>query len=141
MQEQHESVFRRWVEEVWGKGKENTIEELFDENGIVEYPNLKSISPIEGKRHYKKFVRCIRAMFDDIRITVEQIAVNDNKVFAVCQFSALRKMQESDGRIIHKPINTSGLCQVVIEDGKIVWMWNNINIFGNEDVLSRAYPE
>jgi len=140
MQEQKEFVFRRWVEEVWGKGSEKTIEELFDENGIAEYPTLKGASPIQGVNQFKKLVRWIRGLFNEIDITIEQIAVNENKVLAVCNFSANRIIHKN-GKTTETPIKVTSLCQAVIEDGKIVWMWNNINLFGNEDVLVKTFPD
>lgn len=131
MREENESIFRRWVEEVWNKGSEKAIEELFNENGVAAYRYFNVVDkPVHGKTRFKDLVRRIREAFDDIRVTIEQITSERNKVVAVCTFAAKRRLVGSNGSLILTPIEVTGLCQMIIENGKIVEVWNNLDVFG-----------
>jgi hypothetical protein len=33
---------------------------------------------------------------------------------------------------VHDPVKVTGLCQVIFENNKIVHIWNNLNIFGED---------
>lgn len=133
MGEENEAIYHRWIEEVWNKGNDDAIEELFDENGVAEYQYLGKDNPIRGIDGYKKFVRWKRRLFTDIHITIEQIATNGNKVIAVCVLTA--NYRSDDLKDLEKPktIQVSGLCQATFENGKIIRIWNNINLFEDDD--------
>lgn len=129
MSEANEALFRRWVDEVWNKGRERTIDELLVENVVVNYQFHSEENPIEGRENYKKFVRFFRGFFTDILVNIEQIAADENKVVAYCSFRV--KPQKSDERqSASEPVKSSGLCQVIIEHSKIVQIWSNIDLFG-----------
>ncbi|MEP6903930.1 MAG: ester cyclase [Actinomycetota bacterium] len=133
MSKENESVFRRWVEEVWNNGKEATIEELFDADGIAEYQYFVGNKPLRGRNRFKGFVRLMRKMFTDLDVTIEQIAADEKKVLAVCQVTAKRRSKEIDGLTTYKSITVSGLCQMIFENGRIIREWNNINLLENSD--------
>jgi predicted ester cyclase len=133
MREENEAIYHRWIEEVWNKGNDDAIEELFDENGVAEYQYLGKDNLIRGIDGYKKFARWKRELCTNIHITIEQIATSGNKVIAVCVLTA--NCRNGDLEDLEKPktIQVSGLCQATFENGKIIRIWNNINLFGDDD--------
>jgi len=130
MKEENEVIFCRVVEQVWNKGIEKTVDELFAENAVVNYPHCADNSPIFGTDEFKKFIRFIHQVFDDLRITMEQIASDKNKVIALCLIKARRRDTENGSASGFVPIEVSGLCQTIFEGGKISQVWSNIDLFG-----------
>src|SRR4051812_48739961 len=101
MRELNETIFYRWVDEVWVKGIEETIDELLAEEVVADYPSHLDSKLIYGKEEYKRFFRFIRGLFSDIQITIEQIASDDNKVIALCTFNANMRSVETEGISVH----------------------------------------
>lgn len=133
MRKLNETIFYRWIEEVWNNGSEETIDDLFAEEGVADYPYHLEKNPIYGKEEYKGFIRFVRALFSNIQVTIEQIASDDNKVIAFCTFHATRRSVETNGLSVHSPVRASGLCQVIIENEKIIRAWSNIDLFETDE--------
>lgn len=136
MKEENEGLFCRWVNEVWNEGKETTIDDLFAEDAVADYPYNVENPTIYGKEEYKKFVRFIHELFTDIRVTIEQIVSDKNKVIAHCIFNANRRSAETKGLAVQSEVRVSGLCQVIIENGIIIRAWCNIDLFGIESNIN-----
>ena len=126
MREENESLFRQWVQAVWNEGKFDFIDEYFDHEGVAVYQFSKGIEPIQGRRRFKSFVRLIRSNFAHINVTIDQLAADENKIVAVCTFEGTcpARPDASDARTF----KASGLCQLMLENGKIVHLWNNIDL-------------
>ncbi|MBS1794084.1 MAG: nuclear transport factor 2 family protein [Acidobacteria bacterium] len=130
----NEAIFYRWIEEVWNQGKEETVDELLADQAIVDYPYHIEKKLIHGRDEYKNFLRVIRGLFFNINIKIEQIVADDRKVIAFCSVTADRRRVEKNGGPVNIPAKTSGLCQMIIEDGKIMQAWCNIDIFGKSEL-------
>lgn len=130
MKKKNETILCRWVEDVWNKGCEKTIDELFDDDAVADYPYNSDKTPIYGKEDYKNFVRFIRSLFTDIRVTIEQIASDDQKVIALCTFVANHRKIADENPSVNNQIKVSGLSQIIIENDKITRAWCNIDLFG-----------
>lgn len=130
MRESNEAIFRRWVDEVWNKGIEKTLDELFDENGVAVYQYFTGDKPIIGINSYKRFFRQVRENLRDLLFTIEQITSDDNKITAVLSLAANRRGSDKDGLTKYTPVNLTGLWQITVENGKILKIWSNVDWFG-----------
>lgn len=127
--DENELIYRRWVEEVWNQGKEEAIEELFDEDGIANYPYfVKNEEPIRGIEGFKKFFQLVRENFANLKIVTNDLAVVEYKVVAGCQISAVLKNADGNNILIDKYAEVKCLCQYRIKNGKIVEIWNNVDL-------------
>lgn len=126
MSQDNEAIFRQWTEQVWCRGNEVLIEELLDPGAVAHFPHIVRDKPIVGVDEYKQFVRYVRRMFRDIGVVVEQIASDDDKVVSYCTFSGFPVDAEEPGLK-----RVSGLCQMIIRDGRIVQTWSNVDLFGD----------
>ena len=107
-----ESKYRRWIEELWNNGKEEVIEELFDEDGVALYPYfVKGDEPIRGRDKFKKFYQLARKEFSEIKVEISDMTSDGEKIIALCAVSAKRYDVEDDGSEVISPIEISGLCQ------------------------------
>lgn len=125
---ENEAIARRWIEEVWNQGKEETIDELFSETGTAICPFNSRDKPLIGIKELKDFFWRIGREFSDFKITVEEVATDSEKVVALCNLSAKRRDTEADGTIIWTTINVTGIYQVKIRDGKVYDAWNNFDL-------------
>ena len=123
----NETTYRRWIEEVWNKGKEEAIEELFDNDGVAFYPNLvKGGEPIRGRDKFKKFLKLLRKNYSDIKIKISDMVTDGNKIISLCEIKAVPVNEDSAA----EPLETTGLSQIMFKNGKIVEIWNNTTADG-----------
>ena len=79
MSDENKALLRRWFEEVWNKGREEAIDEMFAEDGIAHGLAEDGGQPLRGASGFKPFFRKFRAAFPDIEVVVEDtITEGDN---------------------------------------------------------------
>lgn len=127
MSEENKAVLRRWFDEVWNNARADVIEELFDENGIAHGLSDDPSYPIRGPRDYKPFYEAFRQGFPNLKVTIEDMVAEGDKVAARC---SVRGTHEGDflGRAAtQSPVEITGITIVRIDNGKIVEAWNNFD--------------
>jgi predicted ester cyclase len=125
----NELIYQRWIKEVWNDGNEEAIEELFDEDGVAIYPYfVKGDEPIRGRDDFKKFYKLARKEFSDIKIEISDMTSDGDVITALCAASAKRYDLIDEDTSVITPIEVSGLCRIKFDNGKIVEIWNNIDI-------------
>lgn len=125
MSEENKAVLRRWFDEVWNNGRAEVIDELFDENGVAH--GLDPSTPIRGPRDYKPFYETFRQGFPNLKVIIEDMVAEGDKVAARC---SVRGSHEGDflGRAAtQSPVEITGITIVRIDNGKIVEAWNNFD--------------
>jgi len=127
MAEENNALIRRWFEEVWNKGREEAIDEMFAEDGIVHGLSDEGEAPLRGATGFKPFFRKFRGAFPDIEVIVEDTVSEGDKVAARC---TVRGKHQSDSLGIaatQQPMEITGMAMVRVRDGKIVEAWNNFD--------------
>lgn len=84
MSDANKALIRRWFEEVWNQGKEATIDELFVPDGVAHGLSKESGRQFQGPADFKPFWRAFRSAFPDIRVTVDDVVAEGEKVVARC---------------------------------------------------------
>lgn len=129
--EENELLYRKWVNEVWNKGNEDVIDELLDKNGIVYFPHfVPGDEKIHGREEFKEFVRIARSRYQNIKASVDDLVVKGEKVIALCKLEGIY----TDETGFEVPIKSKALCSIVFKEGKIVELWNNVEL----DAASRG---
>ncbi len=121
------SVIRRWFEEVWNKGREGAIDELFDEEGVAHGLADETGSPLRGPEGFKPFFRKFREAFPEIEVVVEDTVSEDDKVAARCTVRGRHRGDALGFKATDSPVEFEGICIVRLRDGKIVEAWNNFD--------------
>ena len=83
-----ETVLHRWFEEVWNQGRESSIDELMADGALIHGIATPNGKPMRGAADFKPFHRQFRAAFPDMRITVEDMLVDGDKLAARCSVTA-----------------------------------------------------
>src|SRR5439155_18566975 len=81
MSEANKAIVRRWFEEVWNQGRESTVHELLAANAVGHGLGDTEVD-IHGPEEFKPFFRNLRGSFPDMRITIEDVIAEGDKVSA-----------------------------------------------------------
>ncbi|HKY45240.1 MAG TPA: ester cyclase [Pyrinomonadaceae bacterium] len=127
MSEENKQIVRRWFEEVWNNGRADLIAEMFDENGIAHGLSDDPAKPIKGPEGYRPFYNVFREAFPNIRIVIEDMVAEGDKVAARCSVRGKHEGNFQGIAASQSPIDFTGMTFIRIADGKIVEAWNNFD--------------
>ncbi|MCM3873406.1 MAG: ester cyclase [Pyrinomonadaceae bacterium] len=127
MSEENKALIRRWFEEVWNKGREEAIDEMFAEDGIAHGLADEAGQPLLGAVGFKPFFQRFRTAFPDIQVVVEDTVSEGDKVVARCSVRGKHQSDSLGFAATNQPMDITGICIVRVHDGKIVEAWNNFD--------------
>ena len=127
MSEENKELLRRWFDEVWNNGRAEVIEELFDKNGIAHGLSDDPSNPIRGPRDYRPFYEVFRQAFPNLKIVIEDMVAEGDKVAARCSVRGTNEGDFQGRAATQAPIDITGITIVRIDNGKIVEAWNNFD--------------
>lgn len=130
MAEQIKALAHRWFEEVWNKGREEAIDEMFGETGIAYGLSDGTGKEPRGPAGFKPFYQSFRSAFPDIHIKVEDTICEGDKVAARCRVTATHTGDGLGIPATGKPIDFSGVAIIRVRDGKIIEAWNHFDFIG-----------
>jgi predicted ester cyclase len=122
-----ETVLHRWFDEVWNQGRESSIDELMADGALIHGIATPAGKPMRGAADFKPFYQQFRAAFPDMRITVEDVLVDGDKLAARCSVSATHTGPGVTPDPTNKAVSITGMCIARVENGKIVEGWNNFD--------------
>jgi steroid delta-isomerase-like uncharacterized protein len=123
--EDNKAFVRRWFEEVWNKGREGAIDEMFAADGLAH--GLEGDEPIRGAAGFKPFFHKFRTAFPEIRVTVEDAVAEGDKVAARCSVRGTHRGDSLGFAATQQPVAFEGITIVRLRDGKIVEAWNHFD--------------
>ena len=127
MSEENKALIHRWFEEVWNKGREEAIDEMFAEDGIAHGLAQDPGEPLRGATGFKPFFQKFRDAFPDIEVVVEDTVSEGDKVAARCTVRGKHQSDSLGFAATQQPMEITGISIVRVRDGKIVEAWNNFD--------------
>lgn len=127
MSDENVALIRRWFEEVWNKGREEAIDEMFAADGIAHGLNDEVGRIMRGPVDYKPFFRTFRSAFPEIEVVVEDTVAEGDKVAARCLVRGKHQSDSLGFAATGQSAEFTGITIVRIEKGKIVEAWNNFD--------------
>jgi steroid delta-isomerase-like uncharacterized protein len=127
MSEENKALIHRWFEEVWNKGREEAIDEMFAEDGIAHGLTDEGVEPLRGAAGFKPFFQKFRAAFPDIEVAIEDTISEGDKVAARCVVRGKHQSDSLGFAATQQPMEITGMAMVRVRDGKIVEAWNNFD--------------
>lgn len=127
MPDSPEAVIRRWFEELWTQGREETIDRLFAVDGIAHGLPTPDGSPIRGRDGFRPFYRTFRAAFPDIRVEVTQAVTQGDTVTVRCHVTGSHQGHDLGVNATGRNIDFWGMCMARVRDGAIVEGWNSFD--------------
>ena len=126
MSEENKALVRRWFEEVWNKGREEAIDEMFAADGVA-YGLGEGGEPLRGPVGFKPLFEQFRGAYPDINIVVEETVAEGDLVAARCTVRGEHRGENLGFAPTEQPVEFSGMCIVRVRDGQIVEAWNNFD--------------
>ncbi len=127
MNEENKAVVQRWFDEVWNKGRAESIDEMFAADGIAHGLSEDPGHPITGPKEFKPFHEVFRGAFPDIEVVIEDMIAEEDKVAARCSVRGKHEGGHLGIAASHTPVDFTGITIVRIRDGQIVEAWNNFD--------------
>ena|SRR5215204_1532787 len=124
---EYETLMHRWFEEVWNKGREDAIDEMFAEDGIGHGLPTDDGEPIHGPKEFKPFFKKFRDAFPNIKVTIGETVCEGDKIASVCYVSGLHEGEGIGLSPTNQPVDFAGIVMVKLKDGKIVESWNSFD--------------
>jgi steroid delta-isomerase-like uncharacterized protein len=121
------ALIRRWFEEVWNKGREEAIDELFDEEGVAHGLADVAGGALRGPEGFKPFFRSFREAFPGIEVVVEDTVAEGDRVAARCTVRGHHRGDTLGFAATDSPVEFTGIAIVRASGGKIVEAWNNFD--------------
>jgi predicted ester cyclase len=111
-------LVHRWFEEVWNKQREEAIDEMFAPGGkAYGFPQADSV--LIGPDKFKEIHRVFLGAFPDVRITVQDVICEDERV-AVTWVASMTHLGDSLGFAPTLQRDSPQGCSVlVVRDGQI----------------------
>lgn len=129
MSEANKAIVRRWFEEVWNQGREETIDELFAIGGIG-YGLGDTDVPTRGPAEFKLFANNLRGAIPDIHMTIEDIMAEGDRVTVRITVEGTHKGNQLGVAATGRRIRIAGVVIIRIEHAQIVEGWNSWDQLG-----------
>ena len=127
MSTESQDLIRRWFEEVWNKGREEAIDEMFAADGIAHGLTEEGDKTLRGPEQFKPFHRTFRSAFPDLEVVVEDTISEGDKLAARCTVRGKHQSDSLGFAATGLTTDFTGITIVRIERGKIVEAWNNFD--------------
>jgi steroid delta-isomerase-like uncharacterized protein len=116
-------IVRRWFEEVWNQGREQTIDELMAPEAVA-HGLADAAQTHRGTTAFKSFWAQLRGAFSDIHFTIDDV-VSEGDMVAARWTATTTHRGEYLGVAYAEAANPDGMVFVRIGGGKIQEGWNN----------------
>jgi steroid delta-isomerase-like uncharacterized protein len=122
--EDNKALVRRFFEEVWNKGNLNVIDELDSPNYVDHDAPPGLPAGIEGQ---KQFVKMYRTAFPDLRITVDDVISEGDKVVTRWTARGTHNGPLMEIPKTGKKVTVTGISENRVVNGKFVEGWNSFD--------------
>ena len=129
MSEANKALVRRWFEEVWNQGREETVDELFAADG-AGYGLGDADVTTHGPAEFKIFMRNLRGGLPDIHMTLEDILAEGDRVMVRLSLAGTHRGSQLGVAPTGRRVQIAGIVVVRIVSGQIMEGWNSWDQLG-----------
>lgn len=120
MNNENKEFILRWYDEVWNKGNENAISEMFHPEGKAYGLGPE---PLVGDKEFIKFYRSFNESLGQFKIEVDMMLFDGNFVTAMCTVNAHYKKT-------NKSVSFKGVSIAEVQNGQLINGWNYFDFLG-----------
>jgi len=128
MSADNKAIVRRLYEEVWNKRKLEVINEIISPSHGLQAPNISGSSI--GPAAYRRNVSLFLAGYPDLRLTIQDIIGEKDKVVACWTISGTHKGDYLGIPATNKKVSVDGMTIHHIAGGKIMDSYSNWDALG-----------
>ena len=126
MSEQNKTLVRRWFEQVWNKGRAESIDELLSERSVVHGLG----TDLHGPAGFKPFHAAYRDAFPDLALQIEHMLADDDLVAVHWSATATHGGGGLGFAATGKRVSFSGMTLIRVEGNKLIEGWNSFDQLG-----------
>jgi steroid delta-isomerase-like uncharacterized protein len=123
MSDDAKSIARRWFEEVWNQGRDETIEELLAPEAVAHNLNEPG-EDVHGREGFKRHHDALRGAFPDLRTEVEDLIAEGDRVTVRWSARATHRGDHLGFPATGQPIAIRGTTILRVRDGRVVEGWD-----------------
>ncbi len=112
------TLMYRWFNGLWNEGRTEIIEQLMHTDAVAHGIQFREFS--KGTEGIKHFYEDFTSQYDEIKVTVEHVVIENDFEAARLQVTAHHK---ETGKMVSFP----GICMCRITEGKIAEAWNSFD--------------
>jgi len=118
------ALIRKWFEEVWNKGREETIDAMCSKDAIG-HGQAQHGADIRGPEHFKVFWRSLRSAFSNIHVDIHDTIEQDYTVVARWTIALTHTAPFLGIAPANKRVSVNGISIQRFVDGQIVEAWDS----------------
>jgi len=124
--EKNKAIARRVIDEIWNQGKLEVVDEVI----ATDYIRHDPTNSIRGADGYKQLVAVLRSAFPDIRLTIEDITAEGDKVAFRLTSTGTHKGEFMGIPPTGKHATVTDISIYRFADGKLVEDWASADFLG-----------
>ena len=126
MSAQNKALVRRWFEQVWNKGRAESIDELLADRSVVH-----GLGPdLHGPSGFKPFHAQYRAAFPDLALRIQHMIAEDDLVAVHWIAEATHAGDDLGPKATGVKVKFNGMAIIRVEGNKLVEGWNSFDQLG-----------
>jgi steroid delta-isomerase-like uncharacterized protein len=127
MTEANKTVVRRLIEEAMNKPNDRVVEELIDPRFVAREQEEMRMLGVEG---FKELLGVYRTAFPDMRLTIEEIVAEGDKVITWATFTGTHQGPLQSLPATGRSVKVKDVDLFVVRNGKIVESRTNFDQWG-----------
>jgi steroid delta-isomerase-like uncharacterized protein len=124
-----EALIHRWFDEVWNRGREETIDQLFAAEAIAHGLGEEDVQ-VRGPEQFKVFWRNLRSALPDIQIRIEDTTATEDKAVVRVVLTGTHTGNGLGVPPTGNHVAVSGIVIVRLSGGQIIEGWNSWDQLG-----------
>ena len=132
----NKALVRRWFEEVWNQGRADAVDEMLAAGAVVHGLG----GDMHGPDDFKRFHAAYREAFPDVRIQLEDLIAEGDRVAARWSGTATHQGGGLGFPATGRRVRLEGMILAVVERGRIVEGWNSFDQMGMLQQLGIVSP-
>jgi predicted ester cyclase len=125
------TILRRWIDEVWNRGRDDVIDELFAEHWVghdLQQPGCTGQTT--GREQFKSAHRAFRSAFSNVEVKVDETMVAGDRIAVRCVAHGVHTGNGIGVSPTGKPVHITGTILARVQDGRVVESWDNWDVMG-----------
>ena len=127
MVSENKALVQRWFDEVWNEGRVDAIDELLAPDSVV---HGLGDGQMRGAAAFKPFHAAYRDAFPDVRIEIEDMVEEGDKVAFRWTGTASHRGQGLGFAATNRRVRFQGMGIIRVRNGKLVEGWNTFDQLG-----------
>ena len=129
VEDRYRALARRWFEEVWNEGREETIDELIAPDAVI-HGLAEGGQQLVGPHNFRRFYHQFKSGLPDVRVTVDDVLAAGDQTAVRVTCRATHTGPGLGVEATGRAVTCTGIIWVRWRDGRIVEAWNEFDSAG-----------